>query len=99
MLNQGLLEGNPSFSFLYLASSGCSLAGKWKNSSKQLDQHDRRPVDGLVSTGRHCLVAREKGKNKGEGGEMEGEGYCESGGIWMEWIVIPKEATTKLYIG
>ena len=67
MLNQGLLEGNPSFSFLYLASGGRSLAGKWKNSSDQHQQHDRRPVDVLVSTGRHWWVSGKRGKTNGKG--------------------------------
>ena len=81
MLNQGLLEGNPSFSFLYLASSGRPLAGNGRTAPIKTDQHDRRPVDGNVSTGRHCFRSREQGEKGEKWGEMEGEGYCESGGI------------------
>ena len=81
MLNQGLLEGNPSFSFLYLASSGRPLAGSGRTapiSSNSLTV-DRsmdlcRPVDNGTALGN-------KGRKGEKWGEMEGEGYCESGGI------------------
>ena len=68
----------------------------WPEVEEKHDQHDRRLVDGLVSTGRHLYQLGIKGKNKGEKGRDEGEGYCESDEIWM---VLPNETKTKLFIG
>ena len=70
MLNQGLLEGNPSFSFLYLASSGRPLAGNGRTApiSSISTTVDRsmdlcRPVDA-------CTGSRERKGKRGKWGEM-----------------------------
>ena len=72
MLNQGLLEGNPSFSFLYLVSGGRPLAGNGRTARTSFDQHDRRPVDGSMSTGRHWYRAWGKGEKQREKGRDGG---------------------------
>ena len=96
MLNQGLLDGNPSFSFLYLASSGRPLAGNGRTApiSSISTTVDRsmdlcRPVDTATGLGNKGRKGREMGRD-------EGEGFCESDG--SEWFSL-KEAKTKLFIG
>ena len=61
----------------------------WPEVEENANQHARRPVDTGPGFGK-------KGKNKGEKGREEGEGYCEIDEIWM---VLPNEAKTKLFIG
>ena len=100
MLNQGLLEGNPSFSFLYLASSGHPLAGSGRTApfSTISTTFDRsmdlcRPVDTTPSLGN-------KGKRERNGERWRVRAIVRVvGSEWNDMCLLPKEAKTKLYIG